>query len=117
MLDYIKEIRAVLTRSTIDVIFSTTYLRQTQAVPVGSGIAYHTICIKPGTTHTWEDTKHKLHLCGVATGKVKVELDGVETIVGPNGMFKILSGTKCAAMNCLYVDVTLHVTVLHGDLL
>lgn len=67
--------------------------------------------------HTWKDTAHKLRLCSVATGKVKVKMHGNEFTIGPNGMFKVGPGVECTAMNMLYVDTTLHVSVLPSTLL
>lgn len=95
----------------LDVIFSTTYLSQGQAVAVAAGVAFQVITIKPGTMHTWRDMGYKQRICSVATGKVKVKMDGEETTVGPHGMFVVGPGTECTAMNLLYVDSIIHACV------
>ncbi len=95
-----------------DVAFSTAYLSQGHPVMVTRDVAFQVITIKPGTTHTWKDTAHKLRLCSVAAGKVRVKMHGQEFAIGPNGMFKIGPGVDCTATNALYVDATLHINVL-----
>lgn len=113
MIEYIGYIFANM---PLDVAFSTTYLSQSQAVTVARDIAFQVIVIKPGTMHTWKDTAHTLRICSIATGKVKVKMHGKEFTIGPNGMFKVGPGVECTAMNLLYVDTTIHISVLPSTL-
>ncbi|RYP20108.1 hypothetical protein DL767_009525 [Monosporascus sp. MG133] len=100
-----------------NVAFSTTYLsQQGQAVMVAPNIAFQVVTVRPGTTHMWKkDGMDKLRLCSVAAGKVKVKMHGEEFTIGPHGMFKVGPGVECIAINTLYVDAMLHVSVLPGN--
>ncbi|RYP62450.1 hypothetical protein DL770_009588 [Monosporascus sp. CRB-9-2] len=101
-----------------NVAFSTTYLsQQGQAVMVAPNIAFQVVTVRPGTTHMWKkDGTDKLRLCSVASGKVKVKMHGEEFTIGPHGMFKVGPGVECTAINTLYVDAMLHISVLPGNL-
>ncbi|RYP60430.1 hypothetical protein DL771_010517 [Monosporascus sp. 5C6A] len=100
-----------------NVAFSTTYLsQQGQAVMVAPNIAFQVVIVRPGTTHIWKDGTDKLRLCSVAAGKVKVKMHGEEFTIGPHGMFKVGPGVECTAINTLYVDAMLHISVLPGNL-
>ncbi|KAI1074545.1 hypothetical protein F5B20DRAFT_433501 [Whalleya microplaca] len=96
--------------------FSNAYLAQNQAVKISRDIAFQVITIKPGTVHSWEASTDKLRLCSVASGKLQVKIHGQEFLMGPNGMFRIKPRVDCTAMNKLYIDATVHVTVMPGDL-
>ncbi|RYO88846.1 hypothetical protein DL764_008674 [Monosporascus ibericus] len=101
-----------------NVAFSTTYLsQQGQAVMVAPNIAFQVVTVRPGTAHMWKkDGTDKLRLCSVAAGKVKVKMHGEEFTIGPHGMFKVGPGVECTAINTLYVDAMLHISVLPGNL-
>ncbi|RYO74871.1 hypothetical protein DL766_008152 [Monosporascus sp. MC13-8B] len=101
-----------------NVAFSTTYLsQQGQAITVAPNIAFQVVIVRPGTTHMWKkDGTGKLRLCSVAAGKVKVKMHDEEFTIGPHGMFKVGPGVECTAINTLYVDAMLHISVLPGNL-
>ncbi|KAI5927521.1 hypothetical protein F4810DRAFT_648170 [Camillea tinctor] len=99
-----------------NIAFSNSYLSQNQAVRISRDISFQVITIKPGTAHSFDPTMTKLRLCSVASGKVKVKVAGQEFDMGPNGMFKVSPGVTATAMNMLYIDVTIHVSVMPGDL-
>ncbi|RYP76646.1 hypothetical protein DL769_003606 [Monosporascus sp. CRB-8-3] len=101
-----------------NVAFSTTYLsQQGQAVMVAPNIAFQVVIVRPGTTHMWKkDATNKLRLCSVAAGKVKVKMHDEEFTIGPHGMFKVGPGVECTAINMLYLDAVLHISVLPGNL-
>ncbi|RYP15293.1 hypothetical protein DL765_005817 [Monosporascus sp. GIB2] len=101
-----------------NVAFSTTYLsQQGQAIMVAPNVAFQVIIVRPGTTHMWKkDGTGKLRLCSVAAGKVKVKMHDEEFTIGPHGMFKVGPGVECTAINTLYVDAMLHISVLPGNL-
>ncbi|KAI1638470.1 hypothetical protein F4809DRAFT_600124 [Biscogniauxia mediterranea] len=99
-----------------NIAFSNAYLSQNQAVRISRDISFQVITIKPGTAHTFDALPTKLRLCSVASGKVKVKIAGQEFDMGPNGMFKVTPGVTATAMNMLYIDVTVHVSIMPGDL-
>ncbi|KAI0600338.1 hypothetical protein F4775DRAFT_81221 [Biscogniauxia sp. FL1348] len=99
-----------------NIAFSNAYLSQNQAVRISRDISFQVITIKPGTAHTFDALTTKLRLCSVASGKVKVKIAGQEFDMGPNGMFKVTPGVAATAMNMLYIDVTVHVSLMPGDL-
>ncbi|KAL7628520.1 hypothetical protein AAE478_000035 [Parahypoxylon ruwenzoriense] len=102
--------------TTDNFAFSNAYLAQNQAVRIGRDISFQVITIKPGTVYNWEASGNKLRLCSVASGKLQIKMHGQEFPMGPNGMIKIKPGVDCTAMNKLYIDAMVHVTVVPGDL-
>ncbi|KAI1496845.1 hypothetical protein F5X99DRAFT_399090 [Biscogniauxia marginata] len=101
---------------TDNIAFSNSYLSQNQAVRISRDVSFQVITIKPGTAHSFEATAGKLRLCSVASGKAKVKIAGQEFDMGPHGLFKVSPGISATAMNMLYIDVTIHVSVMPGDL-
>ena len=87
---------------------------QNQAISIVTNLGFQVLVIRPGTFHSWKDSgnTNKLRLCSVASGKVRVKMHGQDFMVGPNGMFKVGPGIDCVTMNPLYIDATLHVSIL-----
>ncbi|KAF3055748.1 hypothetical protein GL218_06846 [Daldinia childiae] len=96
--------------------FSNSYLAQNQAIRIGRDVSFQVITIKPGTVHFWGSNANKLRLCSVASGKLQVSIHGQDFSMGPNGMIRIRPGVECTATNKLYIDATVHVTTVPGDL-
>ncbi|KAI0021682.1 hypothetical protein F4780DRAFT_276005 [Xylariomycetidae sp. FL0641] len=99
-----------------NIAFSNSYLAQNQAVKISHDVSFQVITIKPGTVHDFEAISNKLRLCSVASGKLKVKIQSHEFDMGPNGMFKIGSGKSATVLNMLYIDATIHVSAMPGDL-
>ncbi|KAI1465600.1 uncharacterized protein F4812DRAFT_103859 [Daldinia caldariorum] len=95
--------------------FSNSYMAQNQAVRIGHGVSFQVITIKPGTVHYWSASANKIRICSVASGKLQISIHGQEFSIGPNGMVRIRPGVECTAVNKLYMDATVHVTTLPGD--
>jgi hypothetical protein len=53
-------------------------------------------------------------VCTLASGKLRVQVDVDEFVVGQGGIFKVLPDVVCTVTNRCYVDVVLHVTALDG---
>lgn len=57
-----------------------------------------------------------LQLCSVASGKVRVRLEGVNDFdIGPGGMFKVDPGLKATVSNRLYIGATIHLTTIQDE--
>lgn len=93
------------------------FLSQRHELSIGRNLGFQVLVIKPGTFHDWKaaDGVNRLRLCSVATGKVRVKIHDRDFMIGPNGMFKIGPSVDCVATNPLYIDATLHITVLPGN--
>ncbi|KAI1134088.1 hypothetical protein F5Y05DRAFT_422982 [Hypoxylon sp. FL0543] len=96
--------------------FSNTYLAQNHAVRISRDVSFQVITIKPGTVHEWQACAKSFRLCSVASGKLQVTIHNQQFPIGPNGMIMIRPGAGCTVMNRLYVDATVHVTVVPSDL-
>ncbi|OTB11542.1 hypothetical protein K445DRAFT_212763 [Daldinia sp. EC12] len=96
--------------------FSNSYLARSQAVRIGREVSFQVVTIKPGTVHYWSASASKLRLCSIASGKLQMSIHGQDFSIGLNGMIRIRPGVECTAMNKLYIDATVHVTIVPGDL-
>ncbi|KAI0842762.1 hypothetical protein F5Y06DRAFT_304463 [Hypoxylon sp. FL0890] len=104
-------------KDTIDnFAFSNAYLSQNHSVQICRDVSFQVITVKPGTVHEWQACAKSLRLCSIASGKLQVKIHNQEFPMGPNGMIRIRPGAGCAVMNRLYVDATVHVTVMPSDL-
>lgn len=45
-----------------------------------------------------------------------MSIRGQDFLMGPNGMIRIRPGVECTVTNRLYIDATVHVTTVPGDL-
>ncbi|KAK6948086.1 hypothetical protein Daesc_009850 [Daldinia eschscholtzii] len=100
----------------LDFAFSNSYLARSQAVRIGREVSFQAVTIKPGMVHYWSASANKLRLCSIASGKLQMSIHGQEFSIGLNGMIRIRPGVECTAINKLYIDATVHVTVVPGDL-
>lgn len=81
------------------------------SVAVADGISFRVDVIRPGTSRIFERERHSTRICSLATGKLRVLMENEpELSIGPNGMFKILPGTRCTVENRVYLDCTLHIS-------
>ncbi|KAG7103222.1 hypothetical protein HYQ44_017310 [Verticillium longisporum] len=95
-----------------NIAFSNSYLTTNQPISISADVSFNVVAVKPGCTTQWEAMEGRLRVCSVATGKLKVQMDGAEFQLGPNSMWKIRPGSKCLATNRLYTDAALHVTTI-----
>ncbi|PNH44199.1 hypothetical protein VD0004_g3394 [Verticillium dahliae] len=95
-----------------NIAFSNSYLTTNQPIAISPDVSFNVVAVKPGCTTQWEAIEGRLRVCSVATGKVKVQMDGAEFQLGPNSMWKIRPGSKCLATNRLYTDAALHITTI-----
>ncbi|ROT34586.1 hypothetical protein SODALDRAFT_329695 [Sodiomyces alkalinus F11] len=99
-----------------NVAFSNSYLTSNRAIPVSNDVSFNVVVLKPGSSTQLAAEDDKMRLCSLATGKVRVRMDGVdEFVMGPNGMFKVRSGVGCSVQNRLYIDAVLHITTITDD--
>ncbi|CAJ2500843.1 Uu.00g036960.m01.CDS01 [Anthostomella pinea] len=99
-----------------NIAFSNSYLAQNLAVRISRDISFQVITVKPGTAYNFEAIADRLRLCSVASGKLKVKIGDQEFDMGPNGMFKVNTQTAAAATNMLYIDATVHVSIMPSHL-
>ncbi|KAI0482687.1 hypothetical protein GGR56DRAFT_203086 [Xylariaceae sp. FL0804] len=99
-----------------NIAFSNAYLAQNQAVRITRDVSFQVVTVKPGTAHAFEGAADRLRLCSVAAGKVRVRMLDREFHLGPHGMFKVGPDTHAVAANMLYIDATIHVSVMPGNL-
>ncbi|EEY20339.1 conserved hypothetical protein [Verticillium alfalfae VaMs.102] len=95
-----------------NIAFSNSYLTTNQPISISPDVSFNVVVVKPGCTTQWDAIEGRLRVCSVATGKVKVQMDGAKFQLGPNSMWKIRPGSKCWATNRLYTDAALHVTTI-----
>ena len=102
------------TNNLLGVAFSNAYLTARETIPITPNVGFNVLVLKPGQQNRWDPEDETIRLCSMATGKLKVEIEGsgLEFHVGPNGMFKIRPGVAALVTNRLYVDAVVHVTTI-----
>lgn len=77
---------------------------------MAADVSFRVDTIKSGHKLEFEAATSKARYCSVASGKLRVTIDGQpEFVIGPHGVFKIKPGVKAWAQNRLYIDSVVHV--------
>lgn len=85
-------------------------------VRVSSELSFRVETVKSGRTLDFEADKARTRYCSVASGKLRVTLEGQpEFTIGTHGLFKISPGVKGRVQNRLYIDSVLHVNAVEGE--
>lgn len=82
-------------------------------VRIGRGVSFRVENLRMGTSLCLEKQERQLRICSVATGKVRVRLDGEKFAIGLNGVIKIKPGSTYTIENRLYVDACLYITAFN----
>ncbi|KAK3389346.1 hypothetical protein B0H63DRAFT_463461 [Podospora didyma] len=98
-----------------NIAYSKAYLSANHEASVCDDVTVRVSTIYSGTTLKLNADATKMRICSVGTGKVSVQLGGEpEFVIGPHGMFKVKPGVACVVRNTMYLDATLHMTLLSG---
>lgn len=83
---------------------------------MSNDVSFNVVVLKAGSSTQLAAEDDKMRLCSLATGKVRVRMDGVDDfVIGPNGMFKVRPGAACSVQNRLYIDAVIHMTTITDD--
>ncbi|KAK3315772.1 hypothetical protein B0H66DRAFT_534042 [Apodospora peruviana] len=86
-----------------------------RTIQVVGNVTFQAMSIASGTAHKFAVDSTRTRICSLASGKVRVQVDGeAEFVIGAHGMFCLAPGKGCSVMNRAYVDAVLHVTALLG---
>jgi hypothetical protein len=92
---------------------SGAYLTSNKSIQISDDLAVRVDVINWGSTLRFEPEKDKIRSCFVASGKLKIKIDGEpEFTIGPHGHFKVRPGVACSAQNRLYTSAVLHIHML-----
>ncbi|KUI67543.1 hypothetical protein VM1G_03615 [Cytospora mali] len=98
-----------------NIAFSKSYLETKQAVRISPELSFRIETVKSGRTLDFEAEKGRTRFCSVASGKLRVSLEGQpEFTIGTHGLFKINPGVKGWVQNRLYIDSILHVNTIES---
>ncbi|KUI58945.1 hypothetical protein VP1G_06169 [Cytospora mali] len=99
-----------------NIAFSKSYLETKQAVRISPELSFRVETVKSGRTLDFEAEKGRTRFCSVASGKLRVSLEGQpEFTIGTHGLFKINPGVKGWVQNRLYMDSILHVNTIESE--
>ncbi|PHH59061.1 hypothetical protein CDD82_2568 [Ophiocordyceps australis] len=96
-----------------NVSFSGAYLRSDKPILVQPDVSVNVLVIQSGGSKRWDVQPDKVRSCMVASGKVKISLQGEEWLLGFNGGFVVRPGQTCLVQNPFYQDATIHVHTIH----
>lgn len=98
-----------------DIAFSKPYVEQRQDVQISPDVQFRVETIRSGYTVELEPHAKHTRYCTVASGKLRVTIEGQEDfIIGTHGMFKMMPGKKTRVQNRLYIDAVLHISTYMG---
>src|SRR3569833_683724 len=101
-----------LTSSSPDIALSNSFVTAGRMVPEDEGIYIRVEDISMGSTFQFEKDTKMMRICSIAAGKLRVCINDVDFVMGPNGMFKIKPGATCRVENTLYIDAYLHISAV-----
>lgn len=97
--------------SEADIAMSHAYLGSSRPIQVSNDLSLRIADVRGGTTLRFEAEQDNTRICTIASGKLKVKIDGEpEFIVGPRGMFKIRPGAAATALNTSYFWAAVFIT-------
>jgi len=97
----------------LDVAFSKPFLSAGHEIQVCPEASFKVQTIRSGMTHRFDPSDDTTRLCSIASGKLKVKIEGEdEFVLGPHGMFKVKHDVGCTVENQLYLDVIMHITTI-----
>lgn len=97
--------------SKTDIAFSKPYLERHQAIQISPDLLFRVETIKSGYTSEIELDPKNTRYCSVASGKVRVMIEGQPDLtIGSHGLFKIMPAKKVRVQNRLYFDAVLHIS-------
>lgn len=95
---------------TLDIAFSTTYLRSNNAVAVHPSMGFHVVVVSAGTTHRVDASSTKIRLISIAAGKLRAKVSDEDFVVSTNGAIKVLTDVACVLQNPFSMDATVHIS-------
>ncbi len=81
-------------------------------VNIDSDISFRVEIVRSGGSLRFDPESTRTRICSLAAGKLRVHVDDIDFVIGPNGMFKIKPGSTCVVENRLYIDAYLHISAV-----